>query len=81
MPRIDTTSGLHGDLIEFIATDGEGFEGLALVKRQDPPVESRPYSTHRVYTLETGSMVAEAGHYDLTLDQGRLDLAARAGRI
>lgn len=82
--RIHTTSGLHGTLIDLVtireASENETGIMIALVKRDNPVYGNRAYSTHRLYEQPGSGLVAEAGHYDLTLDDARVDLAERAGR-
>lgn len=77
--KLITISGLRGTLVEYVSTDVDHTGGYAIVKRDDAPFEAAPYSTHFVYQ-NMGHMVAETGHYDLTLEQARADLNARVGR-
>lgn len=74
--RLDTASGVHGELVEWQSVRAEGGEGVAIVRRDDAPVPDRPYSVHHVYG-ERGKLFAEAGEYDLTLDAARADLRRR----
>ena len=80
--RIDTSSGLHGTLIEYVRLNDESAaiaDAIVIVKRDNATFTDAPFSTHRLYESE-GTLVAEAGHYDLTLEQAQADLDERSGR-
>lgn len=81
--RIETLSGLHGELVEFVSTVGgnsPGFDGFAIVRREEAPFRDSLYSTHLLYTTPTGDQCAQSGVYDMTLEEARKNLAQRVGR-
>jgi hypothetical protein len=83
---INILSGLRGHLVEFVAdsparvTEQARLDGYAIIRREDPVFKDSPYSTHALYTNPEGQQVAEAGHYDLNLEDARADLDRRTGR-
>jgi len=80
--RIDTNGGLRGTLIECVRlnrADAAIAESIIIIHRDNAPFADAPFSTHRLYESE-GTLVAEAGHYDLTLEQAQADLDERSGR-
>lgn len=67
--RIDTTTGLHGVLIEYAAFSAINANvGKAIVYRDWPVVEDRPYSVHTIADYGNG-LEASNGKYDLTYDE------------
>lgn len=70
--RLDTASGLHGELIAYLWQSD-----FAVVRRDDAPFPSRQYSTHTVWE-EDGVTYATGGNYDLTIDEAMSDFARRA---
>lgn len=79
--RVDTTSGLHGQLIAFAQSepqlDLEGVYGWAIIRRDSYPFEERPFSVHFLYSDEFGTY-AEMGSYDLTIEQARARFQEKA---
>lgn len=79
---IHATSGLHGELIAFVATRTNtpwfGLDGLAIIRRDPRHLGERCYSTHRLFTHD-GEQLAESGHYDLTAEEAFEDLLDRVG--
>jgi hypothetical protein len=74
--RIETLGGLRGTLIKY-QESGKGY-GVAIVQRDDAPVATRPYSTHRVWD-EPGivGLTADLGTYDLSWADAQADFARR----
>lgn len=83
---ISTTTGtVRGLLVAFQSQVTEpspdGLDGVVLIRRENPPMETRPYSTHQFYTSPDGTQYAESGVYDLSLEEARLSFAQRTGRL
>ena len=77
--RIETISGLRGELVEYVEKhrDGMGLiESKVIVLRDQPTFLDRPYSTH-LLTENGGTFYATLGHYDMSLDEARKDLVSR----
>lgn len=64
--RIDTTTGLHGTLIRYEALNANS--GVAIVRRDAPVFEGRPYSVHTISDFGHG-YEASNGKYDLTWNE------------
>jgi hypothetical protein len=87
--RIETVSGLKGELVAYLQTSpdttGGGAYGVAVVKREAGPVEpgDRAYSFHDLDTAADGTHFASHGEYDLTLSTAlsRLAEAMTARRL
>lgn len=81
---VNTVSGLHGHLIDFVSFNPESYSavlnGAAIIRRDDAPFESARFSTHLLFEGPDGRQLAESGNYDLTIDEARADLAQRASR-
>lgn len=76
--RLDTNSGLHGQVIAYGADLPASPElgGTAVLLRDEVPFADRPYSVHHVCVDEYGTWSSNIA-YDLTLDEAMDLLRAR----
>lgn len=79
---LSTTSGLHGQLIEYrqIELNRTNTSGAAIVKNANARVPERPYAVAYVDIGANGHEVASNGEYDLTIEQARDELDRRTSR-
>ena len=76
--RVDTRTGLHGELIEYVEKfrNDVVIEAKAIVLKDDPTFPAKPYSTH-ILNESGGALHAYLGHYDMSLEEAREDLRSR----